>query len=248
MQDAGKMWVNDSGPLEIKRLRQTLTPTSDSFEIVTPHGNCQIEQLVNFQDEEYKIYVNQDLVDKMTTTQYAALIAHEVLYKYLREQSRETNSLRVRRAVGYVFSGGQFEESNSAPERPYWLCKHFSFDQENSQLLIVQGEDTEMDGQKMQQYQFIPKQIAGVRPIGRANERILVGLKKGQLEKMLKSKKEQPMFETIGQVSPVDYSFGYRLTTQMTKDGKPGVMVEMKSAVGTRQMGRPVHLSCEYKK
>lgn len=113
-----KMFTGDSKSL--RRLRNTkLTLTNDSFEFAEPQGPCAIEQVVNFVDAPVfpLILVNQDLVDKMDVKNKAALYLHEAFYLYMRGYSsnlgfvgyREPDSQRVRRAIGYVFSGGSFE-------------------------------------------------------------------------------------------------------------------------------------------
>jgi hypothetical protein len=45
----------------------------------------------------------------MSELDQAALIVHESFYSVLRDWESETNSIRVRRAVGYVFSGHGFQ-------------------------------------------------------------------------------------------------------------------------------------------
>ena len=44
----------------------------------------------------------------LSESDQAALIAHESFYVWLRDQNEESNSLRVRRAIGYVFAGNPF--------------------------------------------------------------------------------------------------------------------------------------------
>lgn len=90
---------------KIRRLRGvTLELTPDSMEQVRP-SECAIEQIVNYQPSGNDILLNQELFEKMDQTNQAALIAHEALYTSLRESGTETNSLRVRRAIGFIFNG-----------------------------------------------------------------------------------------------------------------------------------------------
>jgi hypothetical protein len=90
---------------EVRRLRGVrLELTPDSMEQVHP-DDCAIEQIVNYQPSRNDVLINQELFEKMDRTNQAALIAHEALYKSLREAGNESNSLRVRRAIGFIFSG-----------------------------------------------------------------------------------------------------------------------------------------------
>ncbi len=79
--------------------------TDDSYETITPR-DCKIEQIAIYKDfknkEDWEIYLNQDLIDKMDATNKAALYIHEAFYHFLRPQ--ETNSLRIRRIVANIFS------------------------------------------------------------------------------------------------------------------------------------------------
>lgn len=92
---------------KVLRLRGIeLDHTDDSFEVAKP-ANCQIRQLVNYMATG-KILVDQDYYEKLDTINQAALIVHEAMYHFLREMASETNSVRTRRAVGYVFGGNTF--------------------------------------------------------------------------------------------------------------------------------------------
>ena len=106
------------GSPDISKLRplrkMRLTLTDDSYEAVLP-ADCEIEQIVNYQDEGYlggTILLNQDLFERLSPADQAALIAHEALYKVLRGKFGETNSLRVRRAVGQAFAGLKLSSLN----------------------------------------------------------------------------------------------------------------------------------------
>lgn len=93
----------------VRRLNDVnLELTDDSKELASP-ANCSIEQIVNYQPSGGFILINQDLYEKMDLTNQTALIAHEALYEALRFFQNETNSIRVRRAIGYVFSGQTFK-------------------------------------------------------------------------------------------------------------------------------------------
>ena len=100
---------------DFKKLRNVeLTPTDDAFELAKPAGQ-RLEQLVNYQmgapSRDFAgglILVNEDLWDKMDPANQAALIVHEAFYNALRHNMNESNSVRVRRAVSFVASGGKF--------------------------------------------------------------------------------------------------------------------------------------------
>ena len=92
---------------KVLRLRDvTLELTEDSFEAARPAG-CDIQQIVNYQPNG-RVLINQDLFDKLDSTNQAALIAHESFYSFLRMMDGERSSIRTRRAIGYVASGKQF--------------------------------------------------------------------------------------------------------------------------------------------
>jgi len=83
--------------------------TDDSFEVARP-SKCEIRQIVNYQAGGL-IYVDEDRFQKMDLLNQAALIAHEALYSHLRGiDNNETNSIRTRRAIGYVSAGNSFAD------------------------------------------------------------------------------------------------------------------------------------------
>ncbi len=91
---------------DVVRLRNVvLELTTDSYEVARP-STCEIQQIINYQPG--KIWVNQDLYEKLNFANQAALIAHEAYYAVLRSLAQEVTSIRTRRAVGYVMSGNQF--------------------------------------------------------------------------------------------------------------------------------------------
>lgn len=120
----------DPGAPRVKRLRDVnLTLTPDSFEEVTP-AKCTVTQLVTYKDH-VGILWDADRIDKLTATSKAGLILHEALYAYLRSYGYEPDSVRVRRAIGYIFS----EDFKPFPQlrnffegKPYVLCKSASDD------------------------------------------------------------------------------------------------------------------------
>jgi hypothetical protein len=135
-------------PYVVRRHGIDLTPTGDSFEMAQPSGRCQIEQLVNYIDSSMfpKILVNQDLVGKMDKTNLAALYLHEAFYVYLRgysvmttfDQYKEPNSIRVRRAIGYVFSGHQFPSLNALLGKKYVRCVGNQFGVDKTEFFVYQ--------------------------------------------------------------------------------------------------------------
>ena len=101
----------------------TLNLTDDSYEVARP-SNCTIEQVVTYVDSSSKpqIVINQDLFEMMDLTNRSALIVHEAFYAVMRSNFQEMNSLRSRRAVGYVFSGQSFIEKKSILKSGYLTC------------------------------------------------------------------------------------------------------------------------------
>ncbi len=102
-----------------------ITPTQDSYEDFGPK-DCAIEQLVLYKDHGTPsgrdgVFMDDDLVSYMDSTNYAALKVHEALYRYLRGYNEKT-SLRVRRAVGYVMGGQTFRPLESDLSDPRIDC------------------------------------------------------------------------------------------------------------------------------
>lgn len=101
-----------------------LSLTQDSFEQIVP-SNCEVEQIAIYNNTTTSsvIFINADLYEKMNATNKAALALHEVVYAHLRTYSQENNSLRTRRIIGRIFSGGTFQLlAESLPEE-YIECE-----------------------------------------------------------------------------------------------------------------------------
>jgi hypothetical protein len=92
------------------------------MELAEPEDGA-IEQIVNYQPSGGPILLNQDLFEKMDITNQAALIAHEALYEFMRVHMGEANSLRVRRAVGYVFSDDHRFSTEHVDTRGWISCR-----------------------------------------------------------------------------------------------------------------------------
>ena len=122
LQKVADQFLNNA-PFVIRKHRTTLTDVPDSFESARP-SDCKVEQLVNFMDTPTDpiILVNQDLVDQMDFINQAALLVHEALYTHLRANYREVNSIRVRRAVGFVFAGNAFTSLETVVGTSYLEC------------------------------------------------------------------------------------------------------------------------------
>ncbi len=107
LQETAKKFFSNSS--DLRRLRGVeLTLTNDSYELAKPEG-CEIQQVVNYRPNG-TILVDQDLFEQLSDIDKVALISHEAYYAFLREQSsQESNSIRTRRAIGYVMSGHEFE-------------------------------------------------------------------------------------------------------------------------------------------
>jgi hypothetical protein len=85
-----------------------LSPIDDSNSFIRPK-NCEIEQTAIYLDESDEIHVVEDIWDAFDNISKAALLTHEALYRDMR-MSGETNSDRVRQAVGYAFAGKKFAD------------------------------------------------------------------------------------------------------------------------------------------
>jgi len=106
MQIRAQMFLSSNDQNVIRISNMTFDLTDDADELGRPTG-CQEGQVVVY-DPNDRIYIAQDLYVQMSEVDQAALIAHEAFYAWLRRYSNETNSLRTRRAIGYVFSGNTF--------------------------------------------------------------------------------------------------------------------------------------------
>ncbi len=123
----------------------TIILTDDSYEDILPN-KCEkpIEQIVKWVDGEQIVYVNQDLFDRLSPTDKAALITHEVLYAYLRRFYLETDSLRVRKVVGQVFSGKTFKYFTELLPKQYEICQS-SMDDDKTIVYIYPGAPEQND-------------------------------------------------------------------------------------------------------
>lgn len=111
----------------VERVRGVNLPISnDSYEgNLTLNPNCRIEQVATFSHgwgHDSHWVVNLDLTDKMDNINLAAFGLHEAVYQYLDTYSEETNSLRVRRSVGFVMSGKEFSDIKNKLKSPYIKC------------------------------------------------------------------------------------------------------------------------------
>lgn len=148
--------------------RVNLEETPDSFERVKPR-DCPVEQIVRYEDDLGIIQINLDLVEKMPVTDQAALAAHEVFYNYLRKKMknyREENSLRVRRAIGLVFSGFKFATIESKLPKEKIKC----YSLEGTLVYLVPFANT-LDNNSMTCYYAAASMIQNQPVLGAADFR-----------------------------------------------------------------------------
>lgn len=148
LQDSADIFLNTQETERVARYRgKRLAKTNDAYEDITPdEPGCEVEQIVRYKDHgpngDVLVMVNQDLVERMDATNQAALWAHESLYAILRKFGEKT-SLRVRRAVGYAFSGGTFTPWESLVSHPYIQCDNINMMSDTSstrtRILMVQS-------------------------------------------------------------------------------------------------------------
>lgn len=102
-----------------------LEDTQDSFESMIPDiPGCKLEQIVRYThlgDQDHW-QVNLDITAKMNHQNLIALGLHEAIYSLLYLRDQESNSLRVRRAVGYVMAGHSFVALKNLLQKPYIKC------------------------------------------------------------------------------------------------------------------------------
>ncbi|MBX9767362.1 MAG: hypothetical protein K2X47_08840 [Bdellovibrionales bacterium] len=65
---------------------------------------CPLEGAASFDDQSHTIYTDPEISARMSPTDYAALIVHEIVYKALREKFGDQNSVRARRITAFLFS------------------------------------------------------------------------------------------------------------------------------------------------
>lgn len=93
-----------------------LTPVKDASYLFQPAQNCQITQLAHYVDRNDNLLVNEEVWEKLSETDKAALVVHETLYAYLRAFGAKTSD-QVRHTVAVAFSGAKFENTfDGAPE------------------------------------------------------------------------------------------------------------------------------------
>lgn len=101
-----------------------LKPTGDAKEFVLPK-DCELVQTVNFRDS-LQIFVDSDIWKLLPETSKAALYLHEAIYWQFREMGLEQDSRRTRKAVSYLFSGGELQPRSqffASPQFPIQYCK-----------------------------------------------------------------------------------------------------------------------------
>lgn len=79
-----------------------ITPPQDARSQIQKR-HCPLEGAAQFDELSGKIYVNSEILSKMSTTDFAALLLHESLYKALRHFG-DVNSARSRHFNAFLFS------------------------------------------------------------------------------------------------------------------------------------------------
>lgn len=145
LQDQAALFLKPNST--VVRLRGvTLELTNDSYEVARP-SDCEIQQIVNYQ-QGGKILINQDLYEKMNILNQVALIAHESYYAMLRSKAFEANSIRTRRAIGYIMSGNDFVLNTPSIPESHLLCYNEGVPYAPTQVILhwKQGADASSGG------------------------------------------------------------------------------------------------------
>lgn len=204
---------------EIIRLRGvTLALSEDSFEDAWP-SDCSVEQIISFKPG-VGIYINQDLYEKMDATNQAALIIHESLYSFIRFHTMKVkSSIRSRRAVGFVFAGGDFNTMPD-PTIPHYSCSKklenttqeifalFNDPKTGAFMSAVSG------GYEETPFGFFPKKVRDLNDSARALNTIF---SKEQCKHYKEG--EYFMIASLGGAGPVDFDRGATLVGRC-KQGK----------------------------
>ncbi len=150
----------------LRRHGETIAPTNDAYSVAWP-VNCPPQQIVNYQAGD-RIWMNEDYYDAMNEINQAALIVHEALYSLLWNWGQEDSSVRVRRAVGFVFSGNSF----SAPPKVVWPNTKGIFMCSSQDVLgtstriEVYPEEGKIQSSEYHSYKLMPLEIGGNRLMG----------------------------------------------------------------------------------
>ncbi len=101
----------------------TLSPINDSNEIFLPAKNCEIAQAASFVDEN-TILFDQNIWNKLSNLDKAALVLHEAVYWYDRVLTRKFDSTRSRRVVSQAFTDDfNFVDVTDGLPSAYTLCE-----------------------------------------------------------------------------------------------------------------------------
>lgn len=124
---------------KIHFVKSELTIVDDSLYRVKPLSSTCSEgwvytQFANFTNQD-QILIREDLWANqlITSVHKAALVWHEVIYAWLREQFQDKDSIRARQIVGIIFSKLSASEMgrkidnvlnsrSHQPNQPYWFC------------------------------------------------------------------------------------------------------------------------------
>ncbi|WP_413586767.1 hypothetical protein [Bdellovibrio sp. HCB274] len=96
-----------------------IKPVDDAAEVVLPK-NCQLEQLAHYVDDS-TLVVSEEIWQKLSSTEKAALISHEAIYRFERNYG-EKNSRHARKVVAHLFSDYQFEKPLSGLPDVNYSC------------------------------------------------------------------------------------------------------------------------------
>lgn len=135
-----------SDPTVIRLRGVKLALTNDSYEIALPRS-CEIQQVINYQPGG-RIYIDQDLYEKLDVLNQIALIVHESYYDMLREFAAEQSSVRTRRAVGYAMSMKDFPFTPSKIPKKFLECTSEKIDGVRTQTSLSFYPSYNQNGQK----------------------------------------------------------------------------------------------------
>lgn len=235
----------------INRLRGvSLSLTDDSFEDMAPDesSGCKVEQIVRYKQfagdhMSFNALVNQDIVDKMDATNKAALALHEGLYAFLKSYHNESNSIRVRRAVGFIFSGGSFESFASViTAQPRITCKSFLGPAKTYTAIHFTYPDPEKHPNMKGTIISVPEYIAGSPMMGFSTNYTGYG-GMTMLEFFQKLQTHQITFSEVSmQKSPTDYDARAELVVNEQNE----VFLNVKNWMQRSDLPENLKLTCEY--
>ena len=239
-QQAYRMAERDSQNDHFISIRKPnkLAPTNDSFEEVVPNDpDCTIEQLANNNLDGAQIKFNDDLIDLMDNTNRAALYLHEALYTVLHREADETTSIRIRRTIGFVFSGHAVDPVDKYLSSPRYTCENV---EGNPRTLIYFVTLPGLSAGGSPQVVMIPEIIAEIPMIGASLGGSISEVSLNEFVKSWGISEKSSLTKTV-----VDFDTSYNLSIGSTDGYKRGDSITLRNSANGKKNLAPIKLNCK---